>query len=113
MFEFIEKQRQKTDGQKKRFAFAVAFLFVTIIGVLWYFAVFPNFKSQNDIDKKIEKFENDPASSLSSVFGGKISEIKNQFGILKDYASAFNQKNTYYSSTSTESVSTTSQENVQ
>jgi predicted PurR-regulated permease PerM len=113
MFEHLERLRQKSDKEKKRFAFFIALSFTSFILLLWYFAVFPSFKEQSDIDKKIKKYESSPTSSLGSIFGSKVSEIKGQFSKVVDYSNQFLSKSSYYSSTSTEQISTSSIENAQ
>lgn len=107
MFEHIENIRQKSDREKRRIAFLLAFLFSSLIFVLWYFAVFPNFKEQDAIDRKIEKLEEEgPASSLGSVLSGSLTEIKNKIAEIKNLTSYFSDESSYYISTRTTETST-------
>jgi len=106
MFEFLEKLRQKSDKEKKRFAFLVSFLFsVTIFG-LWFFAVYPSFKEQSDIEKKVKALESSPTESMASVIMSSFGQIKEKISEMKNIGSGIIGDSDYYQATSTEATTT-------
>lgn len=106
MFDYLEKIRSKPRGAKKRIAFFTAFTFSGIVFILWFVAVYPSFKEQNDIEKKVKKLESSPISSITSVFSENFGKIKDQFLEVKELGQNFTKEASYYSASSTNSTST-------
>ncbi len=106
MFEFLEKLRQKSDKEKRRFAFLVSFLFSATIFALWFFAVYPSFKEQSDIEKKVKALESSPTESMASVIMSSFGQIKEKISEIKNIGSSFTKDLDYYKASSTEATTT-------
>lgn len=101
MFEYIERLRKKSDKEKRQVAFLIAFLFSLTIFTFWFFAVFPGFKKQGEIEKKVIALESEPGVSFSSLFEGKFDQIKEQLDKIKNFAGNFSTDLEYYIASST------------
>jgi len=101
MLDFLDKIREKPNRAKKRIAFFTAFTLTGIIFIFWFVAIYPSFKEQNAIDKKISKLESSPIESVGSVFGENFNKIKEQFGKIKEIGSNFTAEVDYYTANAT------------
>lgn len=110
MLDFLDKVRSKPNSAKKRIAFFTAFTLTGIIFIFWFVAIYPSFKEQNELDKKISKLESSPIESVSSVFGSNFLKIKEQFGKIKEIGSSFSAEVDYYTANAT-TTGTTNTEN--
>lgn len=109
MFNFIEKIRNKPEKTKTKIAFFTSFVFTGIIFTFWLVAVYPDFKEDIRIEKKIKKLEPSPVSTMGSILGDNISKIKEQVVSIKNITSSLNDKEVYYKATTTPTSTTTVQ----
>ncbi len=105
MFDFIDSLRQKPDKVKKRTAFLFALSFAGIIFVVWLSVIYPGFKDRQLIEEKVANLEPKPASGIKAIFSAGLSQMKDQLANLKSAMSSFSSTPTYYSATTSESVS--------
>lgn len=106
MFDYLESIRNKPRGVKKRIAFFTSFTFTGVVFIFWLVAVYPSFREQNAIDKKIKKLESSPISSISSIFADNFSKIKSQISQVKELGQNFTKEASYYSASSTSATTT-------
>lgn len=120
MFEYIERLRQKSEKQKKLIALTYAGIFSGVILGLWFISVFPTISEDKQIADREKKIKSGPSESFTSNFSGVWSDIKENFGGLKDTFAEFNNSMDYYKASSTaslitgeNSISTTTEEEKQ
>lgn len=107
MIDFLENIRNKPSGAKKRIAFFTAFTFTGVIFIFWFVSIYPSFKEQNDLEKKVSKIESSPITSVSSIFADNFSKIKEQFAKVKEVGENFTKEAAYYTASSTATTTVT------
>lgn len=106
MFDYLENIRNKPRGAKKRIAFFTAFTFSGIVFIFWFVAIYPSFREQNAIDKKVKNLESSPISSITSIFSENFGKIKDQLSVVKELGQNFTKEATYYKASTTSSTTT-------
>ncbi len=101
MLDFLDNIRNKPTRAKKRIAFFSAFAFTSIIFIFWFVAIYPSFKEQNDLEKKVNDLDSSPMESVGSVFSDNFSKIKDQFGKIKEIGNSFTKEVEYYTANAT------------
>ncbi len=100
MFEIIERVRQKKDKEKKIIAFSVAFSVCLVIFTFWAFTVLPEFKKQEELEKKVQSAKNGPSANIAGFVADNFNQVKDQFSKLKEFSGVFEGTADYYVATS-------------
>ncbi|HRH26952.1 MAG TPA: hypothetical protein PLZ99_02200 [Parcubacteria group bacterium] len=96
MFEIIERVRQKKDREKKIIAFSLSLFFCSVIFIFWLFTVLPDFKKQEELDKKVQSAKNGPTENLTSFFGDNFKQAKEHFSKIRNVANVFQSEADYF-----------------
>lgn len=97
MFEFIEKLRQKSDGSKKRIAFATSFSFVAVIFTVWLSVIYPDFYFTERQKQKASVGEAGVVESFWENMTNGFSDAKNHLSdFRKNISSMVISTSTYY-----------------
>ena len=107
MFEIIEKVRQKKDREKKIIAFSIAFFICLLIFIFWFLSIYPSFKKQNQIEKKVERVSSGPTNNFKGIIKDNFSQIKKQFNEIKNIPDILKKEGDYYKATSTSEIKAT------
>ena|SRR3989344_6245925 len=107
MFEIIENLRQKPDGTKKRIAFLTSFFFSGLILVVWLSVIYPDFRQTQKKVEEVSKNSPSPISTFGDTVAEGFSKVGSEWGRMKEAMSAFSAGSTYYTATSSTSVSPT------
>ncbi len=107
MFELIERLRRKNDRQKKIIAFSISFFICFVIFIFWFFSIMPEFRLQQEAEKRVESIERGPSSELGGMIMDNFSLIKEQISDLIGLSKSFSSTTEYYISTTTEISTTT------
>ena len=110
MFDYLEKLRAKPDKVKSRIAFLSAFCFAGVIFVFWIGVIYPDWKGNQDKQNNVSKLEPSPIGAFGNTIFANFSVIGEKLKEIKSTITAFSSIPEYYTSTSSDKVSSTTRE---